>query len=202
MAKGGKKLADIDRVPGYWPDNDTIRNDMLDYALEVEHFDRHLGRMLTTLEARRLLENTLVIVTSDHGMPFPRVKGQAYEPSNHIPLAMMWKNGLKQPGRKVDGPRLVRGVAGSGKTLSALGLGNDVSDLTHDRRIAERRINFGTNIKYAGFQQFGTRYIPARPFLPITRSGELTDNAGPAKLVFDRIFQSVGNYIVNGKLVR
>ena len=65
-----------------------------------------------------------------------------------------------------------------------------------------RTINFGTNTKYAGFQQFGTRYIPARPFLPITRSGELTDDAGPAKLVFDRIFQSVGNYIVNGKLVR
>ena len=65
-----------------------------------------------------------------------------------------------------------------------------------------RTITFGTNTKYAGFQQFGTRYIPARPFLPITRSGELTDNAGPAKLVFDRIFQSVGNYIVNGKLVR
>lgn len=64
-----------------------------------------------------------------------------------------------------------------------------------------RSINFGTNIKYAGFQQFGTRYIPARPFLPITRSGELTNDAGPAKLVFDRIFQSVGNYIVNGKLV-
>lgn len=65
-----------------------------------------------------------------------------------------------------------------------------------------RTINFGTNTKYAGFQQFGTRYIPARPFLPITRSGELTDDAGPAKLVFNRILQSVGNYIVNGKLVR
>lgn len=65
-----------------------------------------------------------------------------------------------------------------------------------------RTINFGTNTKYAGFHQFGTRRIPARPFLPITRAGELTDDAGPAKLVFDRIFRSVGNYIVNGKLVR
>ncbi len=64
-----------------------------------------------------------------------------------------------------------------------------------------RSITFGSNRKYAGFHQFGTRYIPARPFLPITAQGELT-MAGPAKTVFDRIFRSVGNYIVNGKLVR
>ena len=63
-----------------------------------------------------------------------------------------------------------------------------------------RTITFGTNIKYAGFQQFGTRYIPARPFLPITRDGQLTDDAGPAKLVFDRIAAQVGSFIVNGRL--
>ena len=63
-----------------------------------------------------------------------------------------------------------------------------------------RSIKFGTNVEYAGYQQFGTRYIPARPFLPITRSGDLTDDAGPAKLVFDRIAAQVGSYIVNGRL--
>lgn len=102
VAKGGKKLIDIDRVPGYWPDNDIVRNDMLDYAFEVEHFDRHLGRMLATLEDRRLLENTLVIVTSDHGMPFPRVKGNAYDSANHVPFAAMWKRGIAKPGRVVE----------------------------------------------------------------------------------------------------
>jgi N-sulfoglucosamine sulfohydrolase len=102
VAKGGKSVGDIDRVPGFWPDNETVRNDMLDYAFEVEHFDRHLGQMLAALERRGLLENTIVIVTSDHGMPFPRAKGQAYDASNHVPLAMMWKNGIKAVGRKVD----------------------------------------------------------------------------------------------------
>jgi N-sulfoglucosamine sulfohydrolase len=101
-AKGGKKLTDIDRVPGYWPDNDTVRNDMLDYAFEVEHFDQHLGRMLGTLEKRGLLPNTLVIVTSDHGMPFPRVKGNAYDFANHVPFAAMWKGGIARPGRTVN----------------------------------------------------------------------------------------------------
>jgi N-sulfoglucosamine sulfohydrolase len=102
VAKGGKRLSDIERVPGFWPDNEIVRNDLLDYAFEVEHFDRHLGRMLAALEQRGLLENTLVIVTSDHGLPFPRGKGQAYEASNHVPLALMWKGGLRSAGRTVN----------------------------------------------------------------------------------------------------
>ena len=102
VKKGGHKLDEIDRVPAFWPDNETVRNDMLDYAFEVEHFDRHLGRMLAALEKRGLLENTLVIVTSDHGMPFPRGKGSAYEYSNHVPLAAMWAGGIAGRGRVVD----------------------------------------------------------------------------------------------------
>ena len=102
VAKGGKRTADIPRVPGYWPDNEVVRNDLLDYAFEVEHFDRHLGRMLALLEARGQLSNTLVVATSDHGMPFPRGKGQAYDESNHVPLAAMWKRGIRAPGRVVE----------------------------------------------------------------------------------------------------
>lgn len=102
VAKGGKTLSDIDHVPGYWPDHETIRNDLLDYAFEVEHFDRHLGRMLETLERRGLGANTLVIVTSDHGMPFPRVKGQANVAANHVPFAVRWPEGIRRPGRVVE----------------------------------------------------------------------------------------------------
>lgn len=101
-AKGGKRAAEIDRVPAFWPDNETVRNDLLDYAFEVEHFDRHLVRMLELLQQRGQLENTLVVVTSDNGMPFPRDKGQAYQDSNHLPLAILWKQGIRQPGRIVD----------------------------------------------------------------------------------------------------
>jgi hypothetical protein len=50
--QAGKNLADVDRVPGFWPDIETVRNDMLDYAFEVEHFDRHLARMIELLERR------------------------------------------------------------------------------------------------------------------------------------------------------
>jgi N-sulfoglucosamine sulfohydrolase len=100
--KGGKKTSDIDNVPPIWPDNDSVRTDMLDYAYEIEHFDEHLQRMLALLEERGELANTLVVVTADNGMPFPRIKGQEYEKSNHMPMAIMWQAGIKNPGRKVN----------------------------------------------------------------------------------------------------
>ena len=99
---GGKNLSDIDKVFGFWPDNDIIRNDMLDYALEIEYFDSHLVRMLDILKEKGMLENTVVIVTADNGMPFPRIKGQSYEYSNHMPLAIMWGKGIKNPGREIS----------------------------------------------------------------------------------------------------
>jgi N-sulfoglucosamine sulfohydrolase len=102
IKNGGKTLDMINEVPEFWPDNDTIRTDMLDYAYEVEYFDHHLSDILNKLEKSGQLKNTIVIVTSDNGMPFPRCKAQEYEMSNHMPLAIMWPSGIKNPGRVVD----------------------------------------------------------------------------------------------------
>ena len=104
ISKGGKKLSDIPAkdIPGFWPDNEAIRTDMLDYAFEIEYFDNHLARMLELLKQRGELDNTIVVVTADNGMPFPRIKGQEYEFSNHLPLAIMWKNGIAASGRTID----------------------------------------------------------------------------------------------------
>ncbi|MGH9340958.1 MAG: sulfatase family protein [Acidobacteriota bacterium] len=98
--RSGKRLEDVD-LPAYYPDSNLIRSDILDYAVEVEWFDTHLGRIIEHLEKIGQLENTLILVTSDHGMPFPRVKGQVYEHGYRLPLAVRWGSQVK-PGRKVE----------------------------------------------------------------------------------------------------
>jgi len=102
IERSAKKLSDVTAVPGFWPDNEIVRTDLLDYAFEIEHFDSHLERMLALLDRRGELENTLVVVTADNGMPFPRAKGQCYDYSNHMPLAMRWGSGIRNPGRTID----------------------------------------------------------------------------------------------------
>lgn len=96
----GKKLSDV-TVPAYFPDTNVVRGDLADYAIEVEWADSHIGRALALLAAQGELENTLIVVTSDHGMPFPYVKGQIKEDGFRLPLAMRWGRGIT-PGRVVQ----------------------------------------------------------------------------------------------------
>ena len=99
---GGKNIEQIEKVPNYWPDSDNVKTDMLDYAFEIEYFDSHLERIISELEKRNLLENTIIVVTSDNGMPFPRVKGQVFPFDNRLPLAIRWGKGIKNPGRIIN----------------------------------------------------------------------------------------------------
>ena len=87
--KAGKKLQDA-VVPPFLPDTPEVRSDILDYCLEIEWFDTHLGRMLDALAKAGELERTLVIVTSDNGMAFPRAKANGYDFGIHMPLVVAW----------------------------------------------------------------------------------------------------------------
>lgn len=89
-------------VPPIFPDNDIVRNDILDYLVEVEHFDLMVARAITALEDKGQLDNTIVVVTSDHGMPFPRAKASLYDAGSRVPLAIRWPKGIKNAGREIS----------------------------------------------------------------------------------------------------
>ncbi len=114
----GKQLADVE-VPPFLPATRTTQSDILDYCLEIEHFDRQLGKMLKMLEQHGVLDNTLVLVTSDNGMAFPRAKANCYEYGIHVPLAIAWPNQISA-GRVVD--NLVSFVDIAPTLLSVAGL--------------------------------------------------------------------------------
>ncbi|WP_170150953.1 sulfatase family protein [Hephaestia caeni] len=88
-------------VPPFLADTPAAHSTLADYAFEIEWFDRHLGRMLDELERRGELDNTIVIVTSDNGMPFPRAKANLYDSGLRVPLAIAWP-GHVDSGRRLD----------------------------------------------------------------------------------------------------
>lgn len=100
--RNNKKLEDV-KVPAFFPDHGIVRGDLLDYAVEIEWFDLHLQRMLTYLEEIGELENTIVMVTADNGMPFPRAKANGYEYGVHVPMAVRFPKNFPG-GRIVDDP--------------------------------------------------------------------------------------------------
>jgi N-sulfoglucosamine sulfohydrolase len=99
--RAGKRTEDINYIPSYLPDNETVRSDFLDYANEIDWFDLQLGKMIDTLKQRGEYDNTLIIVTSDNGCPFPRIKGQMYEQDFHLPMVACWR-AVSGGGRQAD----------------------------------------------------------------------------------------------------
>ena len=100
--RNGKSIEQVD-VPGFLPDSEDVRKDLLDYAVEIEWADSHLEKMLNYLDSIGELENTIVVVTADNGMPFPRAKANCFEFGAHVPLAISYPKGFPA-GRTVDNP--------------------------------------------------------------------------------------------------
>lgn len=90
----GMKLQEVN-VPGFFPDNDCVRNDILDYYFEIERFDREAGQLIAMLEKLGELDNTIIVMTSDNGMPFPRAKANLYDFGTRMPLAIRWPEKVK-----------------------------------------------------------------------------------------------------------
>jgi len=88
-------------VPPFLPDDPAVRSDIADYYFEVQRFDRDVGRVIEALHAAGRAANTLVVMTSDNGLPFPRAKANLYEYGVHMPLAVRWPARLKG-GRMVE----------------------------------------------------------------------------------------------------
>ncbi|MFC2124697.1 sulfatase [Bacteroidota bacterium] len=92
--KGSGAVSGIDidaiKVPGFYPDSKEIRSDIADYYFEVQRFDSDVGAAMDLLDSIGELENTIIVMTGDHGMPFPRCKGNLYDMGVRVPLAVRW----------------------------------------------------------------------------------------------------------------
>lgn len=76
-----------------WPrEPDAVRQHIADYYGMISHMDDRIGRIISTLEARGLADNTVVIYSADHGVAVGQHglmgKQNLYEHSTHVPLLM------------------------------------------------------------------------------------------------------------------
>ena len=100
---GHQSGMNIDKVPvpDFYPDVQEVRSDIADYYFEVERWDSDVMAALKLLQEAGELENTIVVMSGDHGMPFPRCKGNLYDWGSRVPLAIRWGKGVPKPGRTV-----------------------------------------------------------------------------------------------------
>ena len=85
------------KVPSFLPDNPDTRGDLVEYYEACNRFDQGIGFMLDVLKESGQADNTLVIVMSDHGAPFPNAKTTTYDAGLHVPLI------VRRPGMRERG---------------------------------------------------------------------------------------------------
>ncbi len=92
---------DLDKIQpfGCFPDVPEVRSDIADYYWEVQRWDALVGQAVETLEKIGQLDNTIIVMTGDHNMPFPRCKGNLYDCGSRVPLAIRWPT--RMPGNRM-----------------------------------------------------------------------------------------------------
>ncbi|MBC9798226.1 sulfatase family protein [Sinomicrobium weinanense] len=82
-------------VPATLIDDDSTRIDLARYYDEIKRFDFHIGEVVKELKKQKVYDNTVIIVMSDNGRPFPRDKTRMYHSGIKTPLIIHWPEGIE-----------------------------------------------------------------------------------------------------------
>ncbi len=89
------------KLPKFMPDVPEVRADYTDYMGECQAWDAGVGVLIQKLREIGELDNTLVVISGDHGMPgVPGGKCNLYD--HGVAVALIARGPGIQPGRMVD----------------------------------------------------------------------------------------------------
>lgn len=89
-------------VPIFFEDTPETRQDLASYYNEIARFDYYVGKVRAELERQGVLDNTIIIVTSDNGRPFPRCKTRVYDSGMKTPFIVSWPKAMKAKGLQTE----------------------------------------------------------------------------------------------------
>lgn len=173
-------------VPPYYADTPTARETITRQYDNVRAMDEYVGEILQRLKADGMLENTIVIWTTDHGDGLPRAKRELYDSGIKVPMIIHWPEQFRPesavPGG-VDG-RLVSFVDFGANVLALAGL--PVPDTMHGRPTlvnddAQREYVYASKDRLDGFM-FHERAVRDRRFKYIRNY--LPDSPGAVHLTY------------------
>ena len=120
-------------IPHFLKDTPEIREDLAKLQGTIRFFDKCVGEILDALKKSRVADNTLVIFTSDHGIPYPGAKWCLYDPGIQTPLIM------HHPGTVIEGGKVFQQLMSNVDFLPTLLdiLGVDIPQNLHGHSFRE-----------------------------------------------------------------
>ena len=116
---------ELSTFPPYYPDTPIAREDWKRNYELITALDLWVGKLLSQLEEDGLLDSTLVVFWSDHGIGLPRAKRWLYDSGTRIPLIISAPSGCEIEGLLPKGStndRLVSSIDFSATVLNIAGL--------------------------------------------------------------------------------
>lgn len=101
-------------VPPWLQDTKQIRDDLAAYQATIKFFDERVGEILDALAASEVADSTLVIMTSDHGIPYPGAKWSARKAGLEVPFI------VHQPGTVFAGGKVFTQIMSNVDVLPTL----------------------------------------------------------------------------------
>src|SRR5690606_8806155 len=89
--------------PPFLADAPATRKDLADYYDEITRLDHFIGQVEEELERQGVSKNTMLIIMSDNGRPFPRSKTRMMDSGLKSPFIVKWPTGIKRPGQVCAG---------------------------------------------------------------------------------------------------
>lgn len=80
-------------IPPFYPDTPAVRDALARTYNNIAAMDRWVGERLQELEDAGLMDNTVIIFFSDHGVGLPRGKRSCYDTGTRIPLIVRHPSG-------------------------------------------------------------------------------------------------------------
>lgn len=89
-------------LPDFLLKEDVVREDWAGHLESLSMFDQNFGKIIQALKDNGLYDSTLIIFTTDHGIPYPFAKCTLFDSGIHVALVMRYpgaaSNGLHYSG--------------------------------------------------------------------------------------------------------
>lgn len=170
-------------VPVYFEDTPGTRQDIASYYNEIARFDFFIGKVRAELERQGVLDNTVIMVMSDNGSPFPRCKTRVYDSGMKTPLVVHWPKGIQMEGEDPSG--LVSAVDIAPTILELAGI--DVPEEYQGKSFAPVLKDPSAEIRTQVFSEHNwhdyeahERMVRTKDFLYVLNARPNLPNGGPA----------------------
>lgn len=90
----GQNDPDKITVPPFLVDTPSTRKDLASYYDEITRFDYYVGQVENELKRQKIADQTVIIIISDNGRPFPRCKTRLYDSGIKTPMIIKWPAGI------------------------------------------------------------------------------------------------------------